>query len=349
MYSTRKFYLMALLALGLFAVQYHVMSNWLVQGAVRSDVPLSVVRLSIDRLQTSPELTAALSQEQLRKIVEEVSQQVVQTLPDCIPVEAAAARTVSGGGDKALPKLYIITPTYRRPEQQPEMTRLAQTLLHVKNIKWLVIEDADKPTPEITALLKRTGIDFEHLVAPMPAKYKNKKGSKPRGVSNRNRGIEWIRENASDGVMYFADDDNTYDIRIFEQMRHTKKVSMWPVGLLTKVGLSTPVVKNGQFHGFYDGWMANRKFPVDMAEFAVSVKFLLQRPKATMPYKPGYEEDGFLKSLAPLEPKELELLANGCTEILVWHTQSKKNSPSAAINATQYKDTNLIELKKHMV
>jgi len=51
---------------------------------------------------------------------------------------------------------------------------------------------------------------------------------------------------------------------------------MWPVGLLTKFGLSTPVVKNGKFSGFYDGWMAGRKFPVDMAEFAINVKFLLQ-------------------------------------------------------------------------
>jgi len=59
---------------------------------------------------------------------------------------------------------------------------------------------------------------FRVHTAPMPAKYKNKKGNKPRGVSNRNRGIEWIRANATDGVMYFADDDNTYDIRIFEQV-----------------------------------------------------------------------------------------------------------------------------------
>lgn len=60
------------------------------------------------------------------------------------------------------------------------------------------------------------------------------------------------------------------------QMRNTKKVSMWPVGLCTKTGLSTPIVKNGKLIGFYDGWIAGRKFPVDMAGFAVSVKFLLE-------------------------------------------------------------------------
>jgi beta-1,3-glucuronyltransferase len=44
---------------------------------------------------------------------------------------------------------------------------------------------------------------------------------------------------------------------------------------------------------------------------------LFQRPKAIMPYKPGFEEDGFLKSLAPFEPKEIELKAKNCTEVSI--------------------------------
>lgn len=123
----------------------------------------------------------------------------------------------------------------------------------------------------------------------MPDRFK-KRVVKPRGVSNRNRGLAWIRKNASDGVFYFADDDNTYDLEIFDQMRYTKKVSMWPVGLVTKYGLSSPIVRNGKLSGFYDGWIGGntkllislyfliynsffilqgRKFPVDMAGFAV--------------------------------------------------------------------------------
>ena len=52
----------------------------------------------------------------------------------------------------------------------------------------------------------------------MPTKYKNGKGAKPRGVANRNLGLEWVIENSDDGVVYFADDDNTYDIRLFEEV-----------------------------------------------------------------------------------------------------------------------------------
>lgn len=57
-------------------------------------------------------------------------------------------------------------------------------------------------------------------------------------------------------------------------MRYTKKVSMWPVGLVTQTGVSSPIVKNGKFVGFYDGWIGGRKFPVDMAGFAINIKFL---------------------------------------------------------------------------
>jgi beta-1,3-glucuronyltransferase len=49
---------------------------------------------------------------------------------------------------------------------------------------------------------------------------------------------------------------------------------MWPVGLASNLGLSTPIVKNGKFVGFFDGEAANKKFPVDSAGFAVNVKFL---------------------------------------------------------------------------
>lgn len=40
---------------------------------------------------------------------------------------------------------------------------------------------------------------------------------------------------------------------------------MWPVGLITKYGVSSPIVRNGTISGFYDGWIGGRKFPVDMA------------------------------------------------------------------------------------
>lgn len=51
----------------------------------------------------------------------------------------------------------------------------------------------------------------------MPEKYKKFK-FKPRGVANRNAAVDWLRANVKSGVVYFADDDNTYDVRLFEEV-----------------------------------------------------------------------------------------------------------------------------------
>ena len=52
----------------------------------------------------------------------------------------------------------------------------------------------------------------------MPEQYRKKRGAKPKGVAQRNRGLQWLRANATTGVFYFADDDNTYDVSIFEEV-----------------------------------------------------------------------------------------------------------------------------------
>ena len=42
-----------------------------------------------------------------------------------------------------------------------------------------------------------------------------------RGVEQRNLGISWLREhrsNETSGVVYFGDDDNTYDLQLFEEV-----------------------------------------------------------------------------------------------------------------------------------
>lgn len=258
--------------------------------------------------------------------------------------QEAPRRCRSSEWIEGLPPLYIVTPTYPRAEQLPELTRFAQTLMNVPNVVWIVSEDAAEPTDAVVDYLSECGFKTVYLRVQMPAKYLNVK-NKPRGVANRLAGLNWIRSNAKDGVLYFADDDNTYDIRLFEQMRWTQGVSMFPVGLVTKLGVSTPIVKEGKVVGFYDGWIAKRKFPIDMAGFAVNVQYFLKRPKATMPFKVGYEEDGFMLSLG-IKASEIEPLAYNCTKIWVWHTQTKKNSPATPVvenNATKGSNLDIIK------
>lgn len=78
----------------------------------------------------------------------------------------------------------------------------------------------------------------------MPEYYRNKKGPAPRGVSNRRAALTWIRNTTRSGVFYFGDDDNTFDLRLFSEIRYTKHVSMFPVGLIGAFAVSSPVVRN---------------------------------------------------------------------------------------------------------
>ncbi|XP_047741125.1 galactosylgalactosylxylosylprotein 3-beta-glucuronosyltransferase 3-like [Hyalella azteca] len=63
-----------------------------------------------------------------------------------------------------VPPLYVITPTYRRAEQIPELTRLAQTLLLVDSLVWIVVDDADEPTPAVVNYLQERRICHVYLI-----------------------------------------------------------------------------------------------------------------------------------------------------------------------------------------
>ena len=128
--------------------------------------------------------------------------------------------------DKSIPVIYAITPTYHRLEQKADLTRLSHTLLHVTNLHWIVIEDSTNRTALVTNFLKQSGLTFTHLNAVTPASYKLKDTDpnwlKPRGVLQRNAGLAWVRKyldpKIQPGVVFFADDDNTYDLQLFEEV-----------------------------------------------------------------------------------------------------------------------------------
>ncbi|XP_037709453.1 galactosylgalactosylxylosylprotein 3-beta-glucuronosyltransferase S isoform X2 [Drosophila subpulchrella] len=236
-----------------------------------------------------------------------------------------------------LPIIYFVTPTYPRREQIPELTRLAHTLLHVPRLHWLVADDQEKCNDFMDTLLNRFGIPFTHMVSPMPSKFRNEKPA-PRGVANRRAALQWLRQhNLTNGILYFGDDDNTYDLRLFSEIRKTQRVSMFPVGLIADYGISGPVVRKGKVVAFLDSWVAGRRWPVDMAGFAVNLEYMAQYPYVNMPYKPGYEEDLFLRSIG-LQMSLIEPRGNNCTEILVWHTQTKSKKLGLVRLESKYLD-----------
>ena len=130
-------------------------------------------------------------------------------------------------------------------------------------------------------------------------------------------------------------------------------MSVFPVGLVGKFGLSSPVVKavvgeeKQVVDGWYDYWDHGRKFMLDMAGFAVSVALYRNRSRGSpilMPARRGREEDDFLKMMG-VEVTELEVISP--EEVLVWHTKTA-DSPMPRDPGTKYKDTNVALLWKQV-
>lgn len=273
------------------------------------------------------------------------------------PPPEAEETSVCGSSLPASPSspttIFFITPTYPRREQVAELTRLGQTLLLAGGVHWVVAEDAATCSPLVAGLLGRLGLPYTHLTSPQPSMYREAKLTyNPRGVSSRRAGLAWVLAHAHEGVVYFGDDDNTYDVRLLGQMAKTRTVSMFPVGFIGVQGVSSPVVVDGRVTGFSDDWFAQRKFPVDMAGFAVNLAFLKERnarPDRAMPYKAGYEEDVFLQAL-DLKLEDIQPLASGCTEVLVWHTKAVKEKKAVLklVADRQTEGSNLAQLLDHV-
>lgn len=123
------------------------------------------------------------------------------------------------------PVIFAITPTFARPVQKAELTRLSQTFLLVPNFHWIIVEDAPQRTPLVTNLLRDSGLVYTHLAAPTQKEYKlgrnDPNWKKPRGVDQRNAALKWLRDNYNEtykGVVFFADDDNTYSVKLFNEV-----------------------------------------------------------------------------------------------------------------------------------
>ncbi|PIO65191.1 glycosyltransferase family 43 [Teladorsagia circumcincta] len=78
-------------------------------------------------------------------------------------------------------------------------------------------------------------------------------------------------------AVYFADDDNAYDTRVFTHyIRNVKKLGMWAVGLAGGLPVEYPITANGTVVGFHAWRSTARKFPVDMAGFALNLDVVLR-------------------------------------------------------------------------
>lgn len=228
------------------------------------------------------------------------------------------------------PLIIAITPTHKRAERFADMTRLATTLRLVPHIHWIVVEDGIDTVPYVEKILKRSTRPFTYFARKSP------KGYPKRGWYQRSMALKYLRNNSESlmsdyrsGVVYFADDDNSYDPRLFsDYIRYVKKLGMWAVGLSGQRIVEYPEIINGavKFHA----WHSRRTFGTDMAGFAVHLDFILN---STADFGNrcaegwGSPETCFLTRLG-LTRKDIEIFTgaqdDGKYDVLVWHTKTQK-------------------------
>ena len=124
------------------------------------------------------------------------------------------------------PAIFVITPTHTRMTQKVDLTSLCYTFTLVPHLVWIVVEDSYKKTRLVTNLLTRCNVTSIHLNARTSLLYRRYMGHPKwmhyKGVVQRNFALRWLRRHCSshecNGVVYFADDDNKYDLRLFEEV-----------------------------------------------------------------------------------------------------------------------------------
>ena len=207
-------------------------------------------------------------------------------------------------------RLIIVTITYERPGRMPMMAHLKSHLDERDDVDWVVVEDSDAKSPELASFLP----SYAHHLCFGP--------TKDKGNEQRNLALHYIHDKGLEGIVYNADDDNKYDPKLFDEIKKTKRLSVFPVGNLGPNDIERPILSDGKFERWDAGW-TERKFPVDMAGFAFNSNLLglLERPFWTHRGVGGESEliEKFAES-----PEELEFLCEGCSQCLVWHNELKK-------------------------
>ncbi|CAJ0564380.1 unnamed protein product, partial [Mesorhabditis spiculigera] len=224
--------------------------------------------------------------------------------------------------------IIIITPTYRRNTRLADMTRMANTIRQVPNLHWIVIEDGETRVAAVEKLLNRTQLPYTYILA------KTKPGYPRRGWYQRDTALGYLRNytsritgNSKDAVVYFGDDDNAYDLRLFEEyIRNVKKIGIWGVGLVGGILVESPAVQKGKVVGWNVNWFAKRKFATDMAGFAIHLNVILNSTAvfgSSCKRGAGAPETCLLEDLGltrdDLEPFGLETDKH---ELYVWHTKT---------------------------
>ena len=73
------------------------------------------------------------------------------------------AKATAGDTFTPTTTIVMVTPTYERWTQKADLTRLCQTLMHIHELMWIVVEDSVNKTDLVKNLLVRCNVKYVHL------------------------------------------------------------------------------------------------------------------------------------------------------------------------------------------
>ena len=221
--------------------------------------------------------------------------------------------------------IYIITSTHPHYTQKLDLTSLCQTLMHVPNLVWIVVEASTVKSRVIGKVLERCLVPSVHLNVPEASS----------SIEQRNVGLRFLTTvlcsvERCRGVVCFGNDGTKYDVRLFNEIRKTRGVSVFTAAFSGGMLAEGPLCRDGRV----DTWMflnssLSRVFPVSSLGLAVHTELLLQHPSIQFgtTLQGSWIEDelietAFLKHLG-LAQDQLECRSDE-KEVLVWNTVSEE-------------------------
>jgi len=233
--------------------------------------------------------------------------------------------------------VYMITPTHQCKTQIVDLKRLSQTLRLAKEagyhnrLYWIILEDADFPSKRVRQIAEQSGLAYAHKAVPTSKEVRNRKAAH-RGLEQRNVGLDTVEQVGAEGVVYFMDDDNAYDVQLFHELAYATNIGVFGVGMPGGSAYERCHVdpETGKVDKLLTTWAAKRMFPIDMAGFCFATHHLARatasgnKLRFTPRSKPGFLENDFLSFIAG-SVSEMEPLAANCTRILTWHVKTVGN------------------------
>ncbi|KAE8666225.1 putative beta-1,4-xylosyltransferase IRX9 [Hibiscus syriacus] len=226
--------------------------------------------------------------------------------------------------------LIVVTPTSTKDEFRGVfLRRLANTIRLVPQpLLWIIVE-GQSDSNEVSAILRKTGIMYRHLVS-------KENFTDPEAELNhqRNVALKHIEQHKLSGIVHFAGLSNVYDLDFFQQLRQIEVFGTWPTALLSankrKVVIEGPVCDSSQVIGWHLRKMNNQtdeemKPPIHISSFAFNSSILWDPERWGRPTSGQGTSQNSLKLVKQIvqedETKLKGIPPEECSKIMLWRLQ----------------------------